>query len=227
VTRRDELVAGIRGAIPIILGYLPIGMAYGVLAARAGLNTYIIVLMSILVFAGSAQLISINMLGMGAGILPIVLMTFLVNLRHLLMSASMSLHFKKNKEILLPFLAFLITDESFALASASINKYKNRDIFFLGLGLTAYLGWIISSFLGASLNAFLPDTNLTGLDFVLPAMFIALLVLQIKERFDILVALMAGFFSLLFTYLLPGNWNIILATIIAATMGVLIEKWNI
>ena len=223
---RDEFLAGVRASLPIVAGYLPIGMAYGILASQAGLSTVTTVLMSVLVFAGSAQLICVNMIAIGAGILPIIVMTFLVNLRHLLMSASLSIHLKKAAKGLLPFIGFLITDESFAVSSAGIGEREDRAAYFLGLGVTAYLAWLISSWTGAFLNDILPLVDLPGLDFVLPAMFIVLLVMQLNSRLEILVAAISAFFSLLFVFILPENWNIISATIIAATAGVVIEKWR-
>jgi len=223
---KKELWSGAKDALPIVFGYLPIGLAYGILATHAGLNPSVTVAMSFFVFAGSSQLITVNMLSDGATILPIIMMTFLVNLRHLLMSASLSLHFKNTDQCFLPALSFLITDESFAVSSLNLPDQKKKQIYFLTLGIIAYLAWVLSSWLGATLAGFLPEDSYLGLDFVLPAMFIALLVLQIKDREDIMVAILSGLFSLSFVYLLPENWNIITATMIAATMGVVLERWR-
>ena len=225
MSRRQDFKSGIKQAVPIIMGYLPIGIAYGLLAGKAELGIIGTVLMSIFVYAGSSQLICINMLGQNTGIFTIVMMTFVVNLRHLLMSASLSLNLKNTDRRILPIAGFFITDETFAVGSSSIEDYNHKGYFFLGLGLVSYLGWSLSSWLGAGLGNILPELNSSALDFVLPAMFIALLVLQLKNRLDILVAVIAGLLSLLFVQILPGNWNIIVATVIAATVGVGIEKW--
>lgn len=224
--KKREYIDGAKASIPIILGYLPIGMAYGILARQAGLSTAITVLMSIFVFAGSSQLICVNMVSAGVSIIPIILMTFLVNLRHLLMSASLSIYLKKASGWVLPFVGFLITDESFAVGTARIEEQEDKAGFFLGLGLTAYLSWVISSWVGAILNDVLALVDLPGLDFVLPAMFIVLLVMQLQRKLDILVAVISGLFSLIFVFILPANWNVITATIIAATIGVVIERWK-
>ncbi len=225
MSRRQDFKSGIKQAVPIIMGYLPIGIAYGLLAGKTELGIIGTVLMSIFVYAGSSQLICINMLGQNTGIFTIVMMTFVVNLRHLLMSASLSLNLKNTDRRILPIAGFFITDETFAVGSSSIEDYNHKGYFFLGLGLVSYLGWSLSSWLGAGLGNILPELNSSALDFVLPAMFIALLVLQLKNRLDILVAVIAGLLSLLFVQILPGNWNIIVATVIAATVGVGIEKW--
>lgn len=221
---KKELLAGSKAAIPIVLGYLPIGVAYGLLAVKAGLNIKETVSMSIFVFAGSSQLICVNMLSAGAGIMPIIVMTFLVNLRHILMSASLSLHFKQTSKRLLPLLGFIITDESFAVGSSGLKEQERKGVYFLGLGVTAYLGWAISSWLGSTLGGIFNIAELPGVDFVLPAMFIVLLVMQISKHLDILVSIFSGILSILFIYILPVNWNIILATVLAAICGVIIEK---
>ncbi|MFW5986292.1 MAG: AzlC family ABC transporter permease, partial [Halanaerobiales bacterium] len=117
MAEKKELRAGFKDALPIIMGYVPIGIAYGMLAVQNGLDGYTTVAMSFFVFAGSSQLITVEMVGKGAAVLAIILMTFLVNLRHLLMSASLSLHFQKTDSRLLPLLSFFITDESFAVGS--------------------------------------------------------------------------------------------------------------
>jgi len=224
--QKNDFIAGMKNSFPIIMGYIPIGITYGILASQAGLNIITTVSMSLIVFAGSSQFICIDMINNGAATLAIIIMTFLVNLRHLLMSASLSLHFKKSNAKILPLLSFFITDESFAVGSAEINNYEHRDYFFLGLGITAYLGWVISSFIGVSLGNIIPAIDSIGLNFVLPAMFIVLLVLQIQNRLDIFISIISGMISIVFIYLLPGNWNVILATIIAASLGVVIERWN-
>ncbi|MFP4017111.1 MAG: AzlC family ABC transporter permease [Halanaerobiales bacterium] len=222
---REAFMSGARNSIPIVLGYIPIGITYGLLAVNTGLTPWETVLMSIIVFAGSSQLICVTMIGAGAGMIPIIMMTFLVNLRHLLMSASLSLHFKKTSRRLIPLLGFLITDESFAVSSASIDQYEDRGIFFFGLGITAYSAWVISSLIGVVIGRLLPISNLPVLDFVLPAMFIVLLVMQIEVRKDVLIAFISGSLSIMLIYILPGNWNIILATVITATIGVVLEKY--
>ncbi|MGE5653154.1 MAG: AzlC family ABC transporter permease, partial [Bacillota bacterium] len=90
----NQLTTGARAALPIVLGYVPIGLAFGVLAVQQGLGVPGIFLMSLIVYAGSAQFIATGMLAAGASPTAIIATTFLVNLRHLLMSASMSAHLR-------------------------------------------------------------------------------------------------------------------------------------
>src|SRR6056297_646099 len=137
---KKSIISGFKKSIPVILGYMPIGISYGILALQTDLSPYLIVGMSIFVFAGSSQLIAVNMLTAQAGVIAIIMTTFLVNLRHILMSASLSLHFQNTPQRLLPFIGFVITDESFALGSTLLEEEnKNKGLFFLALGLSAYL----------------------------------------------------------------------------------------
>jgi 4-azaleucine resistance transporter AzlC len=219
----SSLKAGVKDAVPIILGYLPIGIAYGMLAVNKGLTSLQTTAMSVFVFAGSAQLVAIEMIAAGAAVAAIIAMTFLVNLRHLLLSASLSLHLRNLPLYYYPFLGFLVTDESFAVAMSKLESKKKKQRYFLGLGFTAYLGWVFSSAAGAFLTEFINFGSGGALDFVLPAMFIVLLVMQISSRSEIIVAVFSGLLSLFFALTVEGSWNIILATVLAAFLGVYIS----
>ena len=106
---------GFRAAWPICLGYFPIGLAFGVLAQKAGIGPLGVGLMSLLVFAGSAQFIAVSMLAQTAALTSIVLTTFLVNLRHLLMSSALSVYLRHSSWRFLCLFSHGITDESFAV----------------------------------------------------------------------------------------------------------------
>lgn len=218
----SSLKAGIKDALPIILGYLPIGIAYGMLAVEKGLSPIQTTLMSFFVFAGSSQLVAIEMIASQAAVAAVVAMTFLVNLRNLLLSASLSLHLRNLPAYYYPFLGFLITDESFAISMTKLEHKKNKAKYFFGLGFTSYLGWGFSSAIGAFLTSFISFSG-GALDFVLPSMFIVLLVMQISSKSEIIVALFSAFLSVFFALTLKGSWNIILATVIAAFLGVYIS----
>jgi 4-azaleucine resistance transporter AzlC len=217
---------GVKDAVPIVLGYLPIGMAFGMLAVNKGLTPLQSTAMAIFIFAGSAQLVSIEMIASNASVAAIVAMTFLVNLRHLLLSASLSLHLRNLPLYYYPFLGFLITDESFAVGMSKISDQENKHRYFFGLGLTAYLGWVSSSAIGSFLTGFINFGSGGALDFVLPAMFIVLLVMQISSKNEIIVAVFSALLSISFALTIDGSWNIILATVMAAFLGVYISGDN-
>jgi 4-azaleucine resistance transporter AzlC len=222
----NEIKNGMKRALPIVLGYMPLGFAYGALARQAGLDVTFIGLMSLIVFAGSAQFISVSMLAAGAGALSIIATVFLVNLRHLLMSASLSPHFQHYPRRSLPLLSFWLTDESFAMACGELKGNTPSHYFFLGLFGTAYFGWFTGGVLGGIFGGLFSGVNAAvTMEYALYAMFIFLLVIQISEKKLLLAAGVSGTLSLIFYLYIPGTWYIMLATVITATLGVTAEKW--
>lgn len=216
---------GSKTAIPIALGYFPLGLAFGVLAREAGLDVFQTVFMSFMVFAGAGQFIAVGLLKTGAEIITIVVTTFLVNLRLFLMGMALQPKLKSWSKLRLGIIASEITDETFVVASDYYSNHEPSWPFHLGLNVTSHMAWVFSSGLGASVGNLIQDPAKFGLNFALPAMFIALLVGQVKNRVTLIVAIGAGIVSLVARTLIPGNWHILLATIVAASLGVMLEKW--
>ncbi len=220
---RASIAQGLAAALPIWIGYAAVGIPFGVLAAQAGLDPVQIALMSTIVFAGSSQFIAVSMIGSGASILPIIITTFFVNLRHLLMSSSLALHLKGTSKGMLSLFAYGVTDESFAV---NLTKFVNGNWDMnkaLVVNHSSNIVWIFSTVAGGYLGEILPEGAL-GIDYALTAMFIALLVMQLGNRLVMLLAILSGVFSLIFALVLPGAWNIVLSSMIAATAGVFITS---
>ncbi len=211
---------GAKAALPIVLGYLPVGMAFGILAQKAGLTTFEAGSMSLLVYAGASQFIAVEMISKGILWFPIVLTTFFINLRHLLMSSTLSLFFNRNSLRALGLLSAQLTDESFAVAMADTSKISNRPIYLLGLQMTSHLAWISGSVGGAFFGSLI-DQREYGLPFALPALFICLLVIQIKNPHHFGMMVIAGVSSLFFKWAFSGNWYILLATLLASGIGMI------
>lgn len=219
--------SGVQAAAPVMLGYLPIGFAFGVLARTTGMSVAEVGLMSLLVYAGSAQFIGAGMLGAGIALPAIVSTTFLVNLRHLLMSTALVPSLGHNAAWQNTLLAYGITDETFAVNTAVLQGRRANPAFVAGLHISSQSAWIVASVVGALTGQLAGNTQALGLDFALPAMFVGLLVpnLQAPERKPrIISALVAASIAVGVAILFPGsNWNIIAATIVAATVGVLLS----
>ncbi len=213
---------GVRAAFPIVLGYLPVGVAFGVLARKAGLTTFEVGLMSLLVYAGASQFIAIEMISKSISWFPIVIATFFLNLRHLLMSSTLSLYFKKNRSRTLCLLSAQLTDESFAVAMSNTSKVSNRPSYLFGLQITSQLAWIAGS-VGGALFGKLIDHKEYGIPFALPSLFICLLVIQINKVRHLWVMVIAGISSIFFNWAFPGNWYIPLTGLVASGIGVVIE----
>jgi 4-azaleucine resistance transporter AzlC len=220
---RESLAMGIRAAWPICMAYFPIGMAFGVLAQKAGLNVFQTGAMSVVVFAGSSQFIGVSMLSSGASLMAIAVTTFVVNLRHLLMGWSLATHLRHTP---LPFLflfAYGVTDESFAVNTVQFREGSWDRWKALIVNHAANLAWVFSSIAGAVGGQFIPSGFL-GIDYAMIAMFIGLLVFQLRGRLHSITALLSGCLSVAFSLAVPGNSYVIFASLIAATAGCAISR---
>lgn len=216
---------GVKRAMPVVLGYIPIGFAFGVLADKSGLSAMNTVLLSILVFAGSSQFIAVGLFAAGAGFFPVILTTFVVNLRHFLMSAALAPFMGKWKKIELALFSAELTDETFALHSAKSQALNNNKPEVFALNVTTQISWIIGTILGVAVSGLIVDVEPLGIDYALAAMFIGLLVFQCDSVVKIVTACIAGGLStVLFLYGFE-QFYVILATVVAATLGLGIEQW--
>ncbi len=221
----SSFLHGMRQAIPIVLGYIPVGFAYGVLAQKSGLGLLNAVAMSVIVFAGSAQLIAAGLFGAGAAPLAIILTTFVVNLRHLLMSAALApkLHSWKKWQIAL--FGYELTDETFALHTMRMAKSQPPIAETFGVNFTAQASWVIGSLAGYLAGGQIADVRPVGLDYALPAMFIALLVPQLVKPVYLVMAVLAAVISVTLCLLGFSQSHVIAATVIASTVGLGVEQW--
>jgi len=218
--------AGSRAALPIVLGYLPIGFAFGVLAQTAGLSVAEVALMSLLVYAGSAQFIGVEMLAAGAAAPAIISTTFLVNLRHLLLSTALVPSFGQNRPVVNALLSYGITDETFAVNASLLRGRPIGPAFVAGLHITSQASWIAASVAGALAGGFAGNHEALGLDFALSAMFIGLLVPHLRgegARSRRIAALVAAATAVGMGLLGQPSWGVIVATVIAATVGVMVR----
>ncbi len=217
--------SGVSQAVPIVLGYVPIGLAFGVLAQKASISTLNALLMSLLVYAGSAQLIAVGLFASGVPPFSIILTTFVVNLRHLLMSAAVAPFLRQWHKVRLAAFAYQLTDETFAVHSARFASVGPNQAEVFATNVTAQASWALGTLLGAIVGRAIADVKLLGLDYALPAMFIALLVLQIKRRIEVGVALLTGLIAAGLLLIGVERWNVIVASLIGATVGAVFELW--
>ncbi len=214
---------GLSAGWPICLGYLPIGTAFGVLAQKAGFTPFEIGLMSIMVFAGSAQFIAISMLAVGASAPAVIATTFVVNLRHVLMSSALAVHLRTAHRGLLALYAYGVTDESFAVNMPRFNSGSWSLSRALVVNHAANLTWFVSTVAGGIGGRFIPEGAL-GIDYALIAMFICLLIYQIRHLIHLLTAVLSGLTAIGLALMIPGNAHIVIASILAATIGVIIRR---
>lgn len=227
----DSFYQGIKDCIPTLLGYISIGLAFGVIGITSNLSILEIFLLSVLVYAGSAQFIFCALYVAGAPISIIIITTFIVNLRHFLMSLTVAPHLTRYSSLRNIGFGSLLTDETFGVAVTKLMK-ENRlgGRWMDGLNITAYLTWIASCTIGGIVGKWLPNAESLGLDFALVAMFVALLVLNLVDvgktklfHYLKLIGCIA-LFMYAFSYFLPGHLAVLFSTVIVATIGVVTEK---
>lgn len=219
LTRR-EFLSGVRAELPILVGVVPFGLIFGALAVSAGLPPLLAQGMSSVIFAGSAQFIGAGLMADGAPALVLLATTLFVNLRHLLYSASLAPHVGHLPLRWRMLLAYLLTDEAYAVTilhyTESDSPPAARHWFFLGAGLTLWLGWQISTAAGVLLGAAVPPS--WSLDFALPLTFIAIVVPLIRNRTMLAVAAVSGIVALL-TAGLPFKLGLLAAALAGMAVG--------
>jgi 4-azaleucine resistance transporter AzlC len=223
-TSRPDWVQGVQVGLPIAVGYIPIAIAFGLLAKSSGVPNMISVLMSLLVYAGASQFVAVNLLALGAAAGEIILTTFILNLRHFLMSASLAPRVEKTTVWWRAMLGFGVTDESFTVAALRKERKLTKE-FLLGLNMTAFASWNIGTWIGVFLAAGLPASVQASMGIALYAMFIGLLLPSMRaSRPVFIVAMLAIVFHSVLHWVplfagLSTGWSIVLATVLAAGIG--------
>lgn len=221
---------GMKLGLPIFLGYLPVGMAFGILANTLGFTTLQAVLCSATALAGAGQFIALSLMGAGATVFGVLLATTVVNLRYVLFGSTLSPHLHGVDLKTQAFLAFTLTDETFAVNVADHKTGLSTPASMAGVGLTAWIGWVLGTLVGAVGAEWIGDPTRFGVGFAMPAMFTALFVALAENRRHVVIGVVAGLIALSLPLLsavgvtLSASWFIVLASMSAATVGAVIWR---
>jgi 4-azaleucine resistance transporter AzlC len=221
---RDLIKGGMRAAWPICIGYIPLGLAFGILAQKAGFDMLDIAIMSVVVFAGSSQFIAVAMLSVGAAPVSIVLTTLMVNLRHILMSSALAVYLHHASWRFLSLFAYGVTDESFAVNMVKFREGGWHPYQALTVNQVANFTWIASTVLGGYGGQFIAAGSF-GIDYALSAMFLCLLTFQLRGRIYILTAIISGSLAIAISLLIPDNSFVVIASLLGATVGFVLKRY--
>lgn len=217
---------GVRAELPIIIGVLPFGLIFGVLAVSNGIPPLVAFAMSSIVFAGSAQFLSIELIATATPMLIIWLTTFVINARHFLYSASLAPRVQHLRTPMKTFLAYLLTDEAYVPTAL---RYENEEIdhtqthyYWIGAGFTLWISWQISTALGILVGEQIPAS--WGLDFTLPLTFIGMIAPTFRHKPMVLAALTAGVVAVAASGL-PYQLGLIVAAVAGITVGMFLEHY--
>ncbi len=226
ISRRNELLAGVRAELPLLIGVVPFGIVYGVVAVQAGLSSKLVQAMSSIVFAGSSQLVAAVLIGQSVPLLLVITTAAILNLRHLFYSASMAPYLRELPGPWKYLLAYLLTDEAYAVSVVHYSetdplRQEHHHWFFLGAGLTLWTSWQISTMIGIFFKLSIPSS--WSLDFALALTFIAMLVPMLKDRPNLFAALVSGLCALGFAGL-PYRLGLVLAVLAGILAGTFMER---
>ncbi len=222
---------GAKAAIPTVFGYISIGMAFGIVAAKAGIPPLIVAFMSIVFYSGSGQFALCALLLTKASLPTIAMTVFLINLRHFLMNLHVTTIFSSASLLQQVFIGTLMTDESYGvLLNERIHQKDISPQWMYGNNLASYITWIGATTVGCVLGSMIPNPNGLGVDFALIAMFVTIFASQLEGmvRTVPLRNIAWILFSVLFAYLalswkFSGSIAVLLATLLGCFVGVMID----
>lgn len=213
---------GVKKSFPVFFGFLPVAITFAIMAAGAGLTGAETIAMSVFVFAGASQIMAVGMIGAGASAFSIILATFVLNLRHVIMSTCVFKRVRVRSFFLRLVGAMSVTDEGFAVITTE-DEERCTVSFMLGVITLIYSSWVIGTAVGVVASNVLPRIFADSFGIALYALFIALITPDIKKslRLFITVAITAAINICLF-FFLDSSWAIIIATLLGAFIGTFI-----
>lgn len=229
-SRNHRFRRGLALGLPIFLGYVPVGAAFGILARTLGFSVLEACLCSATALAGAGQFIALSMLSTGADALTTVIATAVVNLRYLLFGTTLSPHLRAASLGSQGWLAFTLTDETFAVNIADRKNGLSTPASMAGVGAIAWTGWVFGTLLGAAGAELIGDPSRWGVDFAMAAMFAALFVALSEDISHVIVGLLAAAIVLALPLAqslglpLSANWFTVIASMAAATIATVVIR---
>lgn len=223
-----DLYAGARAFLPIAISIAAYGVVWGVLARGAGVGLVEVVLMSGLVFAGSAQFVALDLWSVTPSSLPIgplIVAALIINLRYVLLTATLRPLFGPHEQVRGALTMFIVSDETWALTVGEMSKGTRGNVAFLiGAGMVAYGVWMASTVTGHVLGSAIDDPRKYGLDFAFTATFLALLLGMWKGRGDLVPWVVAALVAIVSAKLVPGSWYILIGGVVGSLAGAVAER---
>lgn len=216
---------GVKDTFPLIVGAIPFGIIFGTLSDTAGLSPWATMAMSTFVFAGSSQFVALSLVAAQTAWPMVVLTTFVVNLRHMLYSATLIPHYKEFNGIWKAVLAFGLTDETFAVVTNRLSRIDDgsgRVYYHLGSMLFMYLNWNFCTFIGITAGKAFPEISKWGLDFAMPATFIGIVIPYLVTKPMWAAVVSAGVVSI-FAAGLPHKLGLMVAAVVGVSVGLFFD----
>lgn len=221
--KKEAILRGMSAVMPLCIGDFPFSFIVGALSVSMGMSVWQSTAWSGIVIAGSAQMLALNMLKTGTSLGVIIFTTFIINLRHVLYSASLAGKIKESSFLRKCFMSYGLTDEVYATTVKEMDHGKSdKYLFYFSAMLTFWIIWVLADFLGAWIGSSFPDIQKYGLDFAMVAAFIAIVVPQVKSQACTVAALVASVSGVLLV-VLPWSLGIVLASLFGVLAGLCVD----
>jgi 4-azaleucine resistance transporter AzlC len=217
--RGPRFTGGLTASLALAPSVFVYGTVFGGLAVQSGLWPLEVLAMSLLVLAGASQFVAVPMIATGAPAAAVIVTTYVVNMRHYLMAATLAPAFRGFPRLGLAAVAHLVNDESFAVAVARRNPPD--PWFYVGSAVAICAAFVGGVAVGLGVGGLVEDPRRYGLDFAFPAVFLALAASQLRRRPDWAVAVSSAVVAVALSLVLPGNWHIVVAGLAVSLVGAL------
>ena len=216
---------GVIDVSPLMIPVVPFGLIFGVLSIDIGFSAFETIGMSIIIFGGASQIILLQLFSGGASSLIIISSVGAVNSRHFLYGAVVSEHLSDLKIIWKIVISYFLVDQAFARSNEyfKIDKNKNKYFHLIGGGMTCWIIWQTSTFLGIFLGSFIPEK--LGLSFAVPLTFLALLVNEFRKFVNVVVIITSGLVATLGFNFIPYKSYVIVAGLTALFVATILTKF--
>ncbi|WP_442797087.1 AzlC family ABC transporter permease [Pantoea vagans] len=221
--KKTTICRGVSAVMPLCIGDFPFSFIVGALSVSAGMSVWQSTAWSCIVIAGSAQMLAVNMLKTGASLGVIIFTTFVINLRHVLYSASLAGKIRDASFFQKCFMSYALTDEVYATTIKEMEENRgDKYLFYFTVMLTFWGFWVLANFMGAMIGSSFPDIQKYGLDFAMVAAFIAIVVPQVKSQACTVAALVASMSGVLLV-ILPCSLGIVIASLLGVLAGLAVD----
>ncbi|MCA9859134.1 MAG: AzlC family ABC transporter permease [Thermomicrobiales bacterium] len=225
--RRREFRSGFVATMPLWLADVPFAVAYALLAQTNGFSKLEALSMSMIVFAGSAQLAIIDMAPTEAGYLAILLTVLLLNLRHVLYALTLDIKLARPRSIPKPVLAAGMTDESMGLTIGHMQQKPATDWYFMGTVVSLYSSFTVATFIGVFLGGRIPDAERFHFDVIFPLTFLALLLPLMRTRRSLTIAVVAAGLSIGLRPVVGASNSVLIAILAGAAVGLFLPSTSV
>lgn len=223
----EQFAAGAHACIAVCISVAAYGVVWGVLARGTGLSLLEVIMMSGLVFAGSAQFVALDLWTATPATLPIgplILAALIVNLRYLLLTATLRPLFRHDQQLKGALVMGIVSDETWAMTVGEMARGRGTVAFLLGGGVLAYCTWLATTVIGHTLGSAIDDPARYGLDFAFTATFLALLLGMWKSKADLVPWIVAALAAIVSARLIEGSWYILIGGVVGSLAGALAER---